>query len=65
MSSALIPWVPLVPLFIVGFGGFVLMLLDAFTEEDAQLATLSRLGCDLAQGFLCGRPAAATDVRTA
>jgi EAL domain-containing protein (putative c-di-GMP-specific phosphodiesterase class I) len=33
-------------------------------EHEAQLDTLSRLGCDLAQGFLCGRPAAPADLRT-
>jgi diguanylate cyclase (GGDEF)-like protein len=33
-------------------------------EHEAQLDTLSRLGCDLAQGFLCGRPSAPADLRT-
>jgi EAL domain-containing protein (putative c-di-GMP-specific phosphodiesterase class I) len=32
-------------------------------EHPDQLETLGRLGCDLAQGFLCGRPAAAADLR--
>jgi NADH-quinone oxidoreductase subunit N len=41
MNPDLIPWVPFLPMLLVGFGGFVLMLLDAFTEDDAQLATLS------------------------
>src|SRR5262245_32972276 len=41
MNAELIPWVPFVPMLLVGFGAFVLMLLDAFTEDDAQLATLS------------------------
>jgi diguanylate cyclase (GGDEF)-like protein/PAS domain S-box-containing protein len=32
-------------------------------ERPDQLAALGRLGCDLAQGFLCGRPASASDLR--
>jgi diguanylate cyclase (GGDEF)-like protein len=33
-------------------------------ERPEQLDALGRLGCDLAQGFLCGRPATAADLRT-
>jgi NADH-quinone oxidoreductase subunit N len=33
--------IPYIPMMMVGIGGFVLMLLDAFTKDDAQLATLS------------------------
>jgi EAL domain-containing protein (putative c-di-GMP-specific phosphodiesterase class I) len=32
-------------------------------ERPEQLDALGRLGCDLAQGFLCGRPVAAADLR--
>jgi diguanylate cyclase (GGDEF)-like protein/PAS domain S-box-containing protein len=31
-------------------------------EHPSQLDLLGRLGCDLAQGYLCGRPAAAADL---
>jgi NADH-quinone oxidoreductase subunit N len=41
MNPDLIPFVPYVPMLMVGLGGFVLMLADAFTRDDAQLATLS------------------------
>ena len=34
-------WVPLMPLLLVGIGGFALMLVDAFGREDSELATLS------------------------
>ncbi len=33
--------VPLMPLLVVGIGGFILMLVDAFSDEKAELATLS------------------------
>jgi NADH-quinone oxidoreductase subunit N len=35
------PWLQLVPLALVGVGGFALMLVDAFSPEDSELATLS------------------------
>ena len=41
MSAVLSPWLPLIPLLLVGVGAFALMLVDAFSDEDAQLATLS------------------------
>jgi NADH-quinone oxidoreductase subunit N len=34
-------WIPLIPLLLVGIGGFALMMVDAFAGEDAELATLS------------------------
>jgi NADH-quinone oxidoreductase subunit N len=34
-------WVPLFPLLMVGVGGFALMLVDAFSKADSELATLS------------------------
>jgi NADH-quinone oxidoreductase subunit N len=34
-------WVPLIPLLIVGAGGFAVMLVDAFSKEGTDLATLS------------------------
>lgn len=33
--------IPLVPLLVVGVGGFVLMLVDAFSDDPSELATLS------------------------
>ena len=34
-------WFAIAPLLVVGFGGLVLMILDAYTREKAELATLS------------------------
>jgi NADH-quinone oxidoreductase subunit N len=39
--AALDTWLPLLPLLIVAIGGFVLMLVDAFTRDKSELATLS------------------------
>ena len=41
MSTTFATWLPLIPMLLVGLGGFALMLVDAFTKDDAQLATLS------------------------
>jgi len=41
MSAVLSPWLPLIPLLLVGIGAFALMLVDAFSGDDAELATLS------------------------
>jgi NADH-quinone oxidoreductase subunit N len=34
-------WLPLLPLLVVGLGGFAVMLVDAFTSDKSELATLS------------------------
>jgi NADH-quinone oxidoreductase subunit N len=39
--AAMDAWLPLFPLLLVAVGGFVLMLVDAFTRDKSELATLS------------------------
>src|SRR4051794_29365004 len=34
------PWILLAPLLLVGFGGFAMMLVDAFSKTKSELATL-------------------------
>ncbi|MET0384651.1 MAG: NADH-quinone oxidoreductase subunit N [Polyangiales bacterium] len=41
MNVALSPYIPLIPLLVVGFGAFALMLVDAFTTEKSELAILA------------------------